>query len=235
MQIYCKACGGQIPAENLQLDRLLGKCSACHAVFSFADQVDADSRLNTEAQEKVPMPPGITVDDFGPGLTVIRRWFSPVFIFLLVFCIAWDTFLLFWYRMAFESEAPLLFKVFPIGHLAVGVGLTYFTLAGFLNRTTLQVESGVVAVRHGPVPWFGNRTFATSDLKQLYCTERFSYHGPHHHRLRTTYQVNAILNTGKKFKVLSGLTDPDQALFVEQAVEDRLGIENRRVRGEMPR
>jgi hypothetical protein len=32
------------------------------------------------------------------------RWFTPSVIFLVFFCIAWDSFLIFWYSMAFNSK-----------------------------------------------------------------------------------------------------------------------------------
>jgi len=121
--------------------------------------------------------------------------------------------------------------VFPIGHLAVGVGLTYFMLAGFLNTTRVRIANSVMTVRHGPVPWFGNRTIPAADIEQLYCTEHTRQRSDE--RTSTTYRLNAVLSGGKKVKLLSGLTEADQALFIEEKVETHLGIEDRRVRGEM--
>ena len=69
--------------------------------------------------------------------------------------------------MAFQVDAPWIMKVFPIAHVAVGVGLTYYTVAGFVNSTVLRVSEGQLAVRQGPFPWPGNRTLHTSDLDQL--------------------------------------------------------------------
>ena len=36
MRVSCKSCGAAIPAANLNLDRMVAKCGACHAVFAFA-------------------------------------------------------------------------------------------------------------------------------------------------------------------------------------------------------
>jgi hypothetical protein len=44
-----------------------------------------------------------------------------------------------------------------------------------------------------------------------------------------------VLKGGKCVTVLSNLPDEDQARFVEQVVEDYLGIEDRPVGGELPR
>ena len=36
MRVSCKSCGAAVPAANLNLDRMVAKCGACHAVFAFA-------------------------------------------------------------------------------------------------------------------------------------------------------------------------------------------------------
>ncbi|TXT35987.1 MAG: hypothetical protein FD138_1138, partial [Planctomycetota bacterium] len=46
------------------------------------------------------------------------------------------------------------------------------------------------------------------------------------------YEVYAVVN-GQKQKLLGGLHEVDQALFVEQRLERYLGIEDRIVPGEM--
>jgi hypothetical protein len=50
-----------------------------------------------------------------------------------------------------------------------------------------------------------------------------------------TYNVCAVLKGGQRVTLLSSLPEIDQALFVEQAVEEYLGIEDRPVGGELPR
>ena len=44
-----------------------------------------------------------------------------------------------WYGIAFAADTPLIAKLFPLLHVAMGIGLTYFTLAGLVNRTTVEV------------------------------------------------------------------------------------------------
>ncbi len=232
--MYCKTCGEGIRAEDVNIDLAIAKCGACNAVFGFADQLDGDEPTRGRRKRgAVPLPAGVKVDELGPGLTLVRRWFSPVLFFLLFFCIAWDAFLVFWYGMAFTEDAPWIMIVFPVAHVAVGVGLTYFTIAGFLNRTVVRVANGRLTVRHGPMPWFGNHTLPDGEIEQLYCTEHVSRSrnsGP-----SITYRVNAALRNGGKLKLLSGLNEVDQALFIEEKLEHHLGIRDRPVRGEIRR
>lgn len=236
MLLTCEACDAPLEADDIDVKRGIARCRYCNAVMRL-DELAA----RNEAHEKdenftergpVPLPAGIQVDDWGGALRIVRRWFTPLAFFLLFFCIFWDGFLVVWYSLAFGMNAPLIFKVFPILHVAVGIGLTYFTLALFFNRTVLTVENGLLSVQHGPLPWPGNKTIETSDIDQLYCREKIRHgkNGP-----QVTYHLNAITTDGRKVDIVSGLDEADQALYLEQRLEEHLRLIDRPVPGELQR
>lgn len=180
----------------------------------------------------VPMPPGIGAEELPGSLRLVRSWFSRRNFFLAIFCLLWDGFLVYWYPMIFLSpDAPWFVKAFPLMHVALGVGLTYAMLAGFFNKTVIDVGQGMLHVRHGPFPWPGNRNLSAADVTQLYCEEKTS----RGENSFTKYWLNALLRDGKKLSLLAGLEDKDKALYLEQRIESRLGIADRRVGGELPR
>jgi hypothetical protein len=236
MQLFCQSCGRQIPAEDINIDRAIAKCGGCHAVFGFADRIAGKVLLPGYAgqreREPVPMPKGLSVDDWGPELTIIRRWFTWAAIFMVIFCVVWDGFLVAWYVVGMAAGAPLIMLLFPILHVAAGVFITYLTISLFVNRTVIRVAGGELTIRHGPLPWFGNHTLFGGDLEQLYCEEKM-HRGKN--STSTTYSVGAILRGGEKKELLSGLETPDQALYIEQQLERKLGIEDRPVSGELSR
>ena len=234
MQIHCKACRAKILAEDINLEKTLAKCRGCNAVFDFSGQLEPEQRqaARSRPRPEVPLPPKFRMEDWGRDLVITWRWFSPKFLALAFFCAFWDGFLVFWYVMAFRQGAPLVMKLFPILHLAVGVGLTYFTLAGFLNRTAVKVSRDALGISHSPLPWPGNRVLPSTEIEQLYCGERMHRH---RHSCSYSYQLNAVGRDGSKIKLISGLEEPEAALFLEQAIEARLGIQDRPVRGELER
>jgi hypothetical protein len=181
---------------------------------------------------RAPKPEGVDVQLDFDALNITYRWWSAKYIFLLVFCIAWDSFLVFWYSMATKG-APLIMILFPIGHVAVGIWLTYYTIAGFVNRTVINVNRQWLSVTHGPIPWIGNKRIEIAQVMQLFAEEIRS----HNNRsgLSFSYQLNTLLRDNSKLKLLAGLPSPDIALFVEQNVEDYLNIEDQPVIGEMPK
>lgn len=228
MQLDCPQCGRSIPAEDINVQSAIAKCSACSAVFGFADRVpgaQAASRKPT-----VGLPRRLSLAQDGADLVITLKWFSASFVFLLFFCVFWDGFLVFWYSMAFADGSSLAMKLFPVVHVAVGVGLSYFTIAGFVNRTLVRVGPGEIQVRHVPLPWPGNKILSRDSVEQLFSEEKISRGRS---GINRTYQVSAILRDGSKAKLVRGLLSPDQALFIEQQIEGCLGIEDRPVPGEM--
>ncbi len=165
-------------------------------------------------------------------------------LFLLFFAIAWDSFLVGWYWLltsgpfgganGMPGPFKLIFFVFPIAHVAVGVGLTYFVLAGLLNSTVVRVADGMLSVRHGPIPWRGNLDLPTDEIEQIYCQNKLhhSRNDDGHTTTSMQYEVHAVISSQKK-KLLGGLLEADQALFVEQRLERFLNLEDRPVPGEM--
>lgn len=233
MQLNCKTCGKAIPAQDVNIDKAIAKCQACHAVFSFLDQVQS----TTAPRAQVPLPPRMRMENWGPELSITRTWYSHAVWFLLAFCIFWDGFLVVWYTAGIGAMMSgsgdgmaWIMLLFPVLHVAVGLGLTYLVLCTFVNKTVIKVSMGELTVRHGPLPCPGNHQVPTCDLKQLYCTEKI-------HRGKngcsTSYNLEAYLRDGKKLTLLSGLDQLDQALYVEQQVEQHLRIPDERMREEV--
>jgi hypothetical protein len=188
--------------------------------------------LNDQTIIKAPIPEHISMEPTSGGLLFSYRWFSPAYIFLAFFAIFWDAFLVFWYSIATSQDAPLVMLLLPIVHVLVGIGITYFALAGFLNKTFILVGEGKLTIQHVPLPWPGNRVLQASDLTQLYSEERVirTRNGT-----RLKYQLNAITHENKKITLMSNLTAPDQVRFLEHKLEEFLGITDVPVQGEMRR
>lgn len=245
MQVTCPVCKRVIDAEDINLDRMVAKCRGCNSVFDVSAQIGGGGAQAgpVRRRPKVPMPAGITVNEenselFGGayregatprGFALVRRWYSSNLYQLAFFCLVWDAFLFFWYTHL--HGAPWLFYVFPLAHLAIGVSLTYRTLCGFVNRTHITANGNTFRLWHTPLPWPGRRELPANQIAQIYCKQRrkrSNNNGP-----SIQYGVFAELKNGKRVNLLGGLPDPEQALFVEQCIEEHLGIVDVAVAGEL--
>lgn len=160
------------------------------------------------------------------------KWFTPVAFFLLFFCIAWDSFLLFWYSIALSGNAPWIMAVFPILHVAAGIGLTYYTICLFFNRTDISIADQQLDIHHSPIPWWkGNVNLPTKDIKQIYVKEKINSNK--NGGQTRSYVLNCKMMDGSDKKLLNvGVLDAQQAKELEHRLEAFIGIDNEPVPGE---
>ncbi len=234
MQITCKNCGTEISAENMNLSTMLAKCSSCNSVFSFQETVKPQADVFSKSKtfvEPLPMPKGITIEKTGSQLVIKRRWFTLTNLFLTAFVVIWDTFMVVWFTISLSTGMwPM--ALFGSLHAGVGIWLTYRVLANYLNTTEIIVDNRQISVRHYPLPWPGNKIIQSSTIEQLY-----SKSVVHHNKnsVSYSYEVHTILSDKTHLKLVSDLEETDQALYIEQEIEDFLRIENTPVRGEIGR
>lgn len=194
-------------------------------------RLDAVEEAEDAARPELPVPEGVRVDRQGDRVAVSWRWFRPAeHLTLLVFCIAWDAFLVFWYMTATSMGSDWIAIVFPIAHVAVGLGLTYTVLTGFCNRTTIHAGPSRLEVTHGPLPWLGNRRLARSDVRQVYATKDL-VQGKH--RTREVFHLCALMDGGSEVRLLKDVGSHARAQYFEHVIERALGIRDRPVVGEV--
>lgn len=235
MDIQCRRCQKPIAADGINIQQMIARCGACGAVFTFSAGDTANGEKPRLTKAAIPVPARWKMRQEGGSLVFSNRWFRPLFIFLAFFCAAWDSFLFLWYSLTpalgsgETSSFSLIFMLFPLLHVAVGIGLTYYTIAGFVNTTTITVDRSNLRIRHLPLPWLYSGTIATHEIDQIYCKESVqSNKGTAYYR----YAVSALLKNGRERKLVANLDAPEDALYLEAEIEKFLGITDRPVAGD---
>jgi hypothetical protein len=193
--------------------------NGCNNVFSFSGTAS-----ESPPEKDVPRPAKFRVQETPGEIEISWRWFTPAHLFMAFFATAWDAFLVFWYTMAFRSGAPWIFKVFPVAHLAVGVGLTYSVLLGFWNRTTIRASREEVSFRSGPLPARRDRVYRAGDLKRVFVAggggfQRVS--GPFGPGVPTGAGVWRLLGVGRdgeEIPLLGSLNDELHARYLAEKI-----------------
>lgn len=227
MQVTCPECNEIVPAENINIKALVAKCSDCDNVFDWRQsQIDQAPKVsrNFETPEK------FDVYNRGGELFIVYKWFNKSFIALTIFCIIWDSFMAVWFSISFFTGAYEM-AAFGIIHGLVGVGLTYYTIAGYINKTYVGLNYNILKIKHAPMPFWGNREIPVDTLAQLY-VKRHESRGKN--GTTVTYQLHAKFKNEKESVLLSGLDEPEKALYLEQEIEKFLRIEDKPMAGEIP-
>lgn len=233
MEIRCKRCGAPIPKRNIDRELALATCEHCGTVFGLRLPTPEEEREAPRVPERppVPMPERFEIAETGSALRITYQWFNWTYVMLMVFAVFWNGFMVVWNVMGAVATFGIM-NLFGLLHTAVGIGMAYYALVGLINSTTIWVTPGVLKISHHPLPWFGAKEVRASAIRQLYAKEviRSTKNGT-----SRNYQVHAVLEGEGQEKLLQGLAEAEQALYIEQEIERYLGIEDRPMATELPR
>ena len=172
----------------------------------------------------IGLPDKISITREFDSMTIIRSWFGWEVAFITLFAVIWNSIIIKDYSNIDDYES------LPWIHILSGVAVSYYAITGWFNKTYIKVTSQYIDISHKPLPWMGNKKINSYDIKQLYGKEKISRNN---NSSSVTYEVHVIMNSGYDTKLLSGLSNSEQALYIEQEIEKFLGIKNKSVRGEL--
>lgn len=233
--LTCPSCGDTIAPDDVNIELMVAMCRSCASMVELSASAPApEPRARPpEAILRWAAPPkGLTVSEADGALSLRRQWFQPDvgFFFLLLWCVVWDGFLVVWYmgtfaRLASGDLGALGMMLFPLLHVAAGVGVTYLLVARALNQSTITIDASHLRVSHGPLPWPAPNPLPVRSIDQLYLVQRDGKNA-------RTFTLVARLLDRTSVELLSSLPDDRQPRFMEQRIEAFLGLADQQVEGE---
>jgi hypothetical protein len=215
--LKCPLCGGMITEKDMNRRRGTAECPDC-GVFTTIRGLNKSYTPN--ARPEAPLPSGFSTIEADSWFKITHTWlpggtcFGIVVTILVIGALAW-------WQWSTLKEGGIIRALW----LAVMAAIGYYGLALTLNRTDITVDSNTLNVRHGPVPWPGNRTIRTAAVRQLYCKKvthrRKSKWG--NESFHYTYNV-MLLTQRRTVPLVKRLGSMDEAVFIEQSIEKYLGI-----------
>jgi len=205
---------------------MIAKCSLCNEVFSISMQAPTTSLIPRKPLMHSP-PAGMTLSHDGEILLITRRIYSKRFVSLILSALATDGFIIY-----FNCFVTLRLPLLPGGLVlyAIGAGMTAIGIAMLANSMVIRISHTTVTVRIGPFPWPGNIDMNASDIDQPFCTKTF---GPSSDdRQSNSYNIEVKMKNGARITLVSGIDYYIDALFIEQQVEQSIGITDCPVIGE---
>jgi hypothetical protein len=206
----------------------MAKCTACGAVYDLSGRkahgLEVVPRERPPLRPKPALPEHFRVQENDGSTTLSWRWFHAGHVLTALLSVAWLGIPTALYNHFFKDGAHWLVTLLLLLILAPGVFLVYITLAGFLNTTRVEASRGGLRIQHGPLPWWGNLHRPGRELTQLYGQAE---------KGQTTYKLLALDREGHEVLLLEHLETEVQTLYLEQALERALGIEDRPVEGEL--
>lgn len=234
--LSCQLCGATLTAD--QLDRRLAiiACNHCGGIYDLTKQRGSEQRNESERldgdqiqylNERAPaaLPEKFRIEKSAGRFSIYWRWFEYSGLFLLVFAIAWNSYMFNWIVELWEGD------LFLAAHVAVGISTAYGALANILNTTRINVDGKTLKIKHYPLPWFPAPSLKVGEIEQIYVAEKYSDDKEGNRKFH--YNVNAVMRDNSNRKLLTKLSSVEHGLYLEQEFETFMGIRDRPVAGEV--
>lgn len=224
--LTCPKCKHFINGEDINIEKTIARCQHCHHVFGFAH----DSKTGKLVDEQL-MPEGVETLKLRSELDIRLSWQKTTSKggrnFMTLFTFMWNLILLpFVLVILLTGNWSIL--LFISLHLAVGIGLLWYTLAVYFNKSSLTISDRFLRVRSLPIPLpsFKATNLEVADIDQLYVskyTASTSNGVPNY-----AYALYAVMKDGTKVSLLRGMNRETQR-YIEREIESYLGIKNKKV------
>lgn len=137
------------------------------------------------------------------------KWYHPSIrtYLILLFTLCLDALVLyvgFKLVVAGQYSSLVILILFPF----LALVMTYYQIAVFFNKTTIEIQEKLLRVFASPLPFYSPREYLRSDIKAV-VTEEMSG------KKKGVLNVKIVLSSGKK-RVLLSLNDSEEARLVER-------------------
>lgn len=231
MQLRCPKCASPIPAGDVNIASLIGKCRNCNAIFEVEEEWYRQRESDVvEERPHIDLPKGFEVQRGVSDLDIRMRWRKTRMVwFYVLFSLIWNGITFIFVGIAIMENSLTVALAISI-HFMIGIAFLLYTISLFINSTHIYANTHGLQVRHGPmrVPFHPNRNIPRAQLEQLYVEEYVASRT--NGRPNMAFRLRAVLKGDDKHPALvKGLKKPEQALYLEHEIEKFMNIENRRV------
>jgi hypothetical protein len=225
VELECKNCGAPLDADNVSGQLSVARCPHCQAVFALETIAGP---LAEPARPSLPVRvfsrPRHFRTELRAGQLVIEAlpaigtlWGVPVMLLFLMI----PGFITF----GFAATGAGIFTLFPLMFVFVFVGVFLKALDTGMSRIRITVDGMLCCWKRG----LTTRTYCNIPVEavtQLYVTEHVTYSD----RSKTIwYNLYCVRDDGNRELIYDRFHKQGQALYIEQVIENHLGLDNVRV------
>lgn len=230
-QLRCPNCATPVPAADVNIDSLIGKCRNCNAIFEVDDELHRQRASDVEEKRPhIDLPQGFDVQRGLSTLDIRVHWRKTRMLwFYVLFSLIWNGVTFIFVGVAIRENSLTIALAISI-HFMIGIAFLLYTISLLINSTHIYANTHGLQVKHGPmrVPFHPNRNIPRAQLEQLYVEEYVASRT--NGRPNYAFRLRAIVKgQDKRPQLMRGLKKAEQALFLEHEIEKFMDIENRRV------
>ncbi|MBX2874704.1 MAG: hypothetical protein KTR30_21455 [Saprospiraceae bacterium] len=218
-KIGCPNCGSDVPASDLNINDKIAKCGNCNVVFSFQKEVrELEVAEQVASKPEIIRPEGIDIFHFEEEMDITMDQPISVPEVLLGSLVPFIGLLFILAYFASDKEFPLWLAL-------MGGVASFLSILNLVNRSNhkifINIDDRFLSIKRRPKKFIQDQQYNISEIDQLY----LRVIGGYHH----IYMLVNGPGGQKHVKLVSNLQSTSKARFLEQEIERKLGIKDRRV------
>ena len=240
-RLSCRSCGSNLNIETFNPKFAVVNCSHCGSTYDASDLTGNTSETLRVRKPgaNYPKPESIRQKNSTEGTTFSWRAHNPITSLL---SIPINVFVL---SKVSESFLPRFIDGFSwhdgnpaefgfINWVLIALGLWISSIFIFnRHRIRLTKNSLMIDQQPVPVPWRFRKSIPRDVISQLFVAERVVHkkNGP-----STTYYILRLIDANNTLVEIPGrFRSPEEAIYIEHALEEELDLSNIRIAGEIGR
>ena len=224
-KISCPSCAKQVPANDLNIHTNIAKCSSCDVIFSFKKKVELLSNQHSISQE-ILQPEGVELNYFGDELDISVE--QPWGVFEVIFISLFPLLVLIMTGIFIESfPSTDLTRTFIISFwLTSFIGYIAYFFIRKRHKMYIHIDDHNLHIERRPRKFVKDKKYAVQDIDQVYVKNVMTSGGTK--GVGVFMIVNGVKGQ-KHVELIKSVNSRSKAKYIEQEIENYLGIPNRKV------
>jgi len=224
-KVHCPSCKEVVPATDLNIIDMVGKCENCDSIFSIVQTVaQLHSSEDGLITEEISRPEGIELNYFHNELEITAQQSAPIHDIIAVCLLPLVIFI--GLIVHFKKGHPAGMPIFLISS-AVFLKSVYNLMNGAKNKIFISINEKSVDVLYRPKNLVRDKSYPVDSISQAFVKADPSRGG---------FAIYLMIDSidGQKERILvGGIKSELKAKYIEQEVERYLEIDNKKVIGEL--
>lgn len=224
-KVNCPACAAAVPSKNINIQSHAAKCDSCDSIFSIKEQV-ASLTAEKHVQEEVKQPAGVTIDHYDDQLDISVE--QPWSVLEIVFISFLPLLVMMFSAIVVNNVVPTIMSRILMASFWVAslIGYVSYFFIRKRHKIYIHLDDEHLSIERRPRKLIRDRRYALSEIDQLYIKNVVTVHGTK--GIGLFMIVNGV-DGQKHEQLIPSLKNRSQAKFIEQEIERKLGIVDRRV------
>jgi len=225
VQVVCTNCAEVVPASDLNINDMIAKCQCCDSIFSIKKIVsELQAKTDSLYTDEIGRPEGIELNYFHNEFEITAR--QPLPIFDIIMACSAPLFLFIGLGLFFGDGAIIGLPVATISAIVLVWSIVKL-IRSKSNRVYVTINDHSLDVAYRPKNFVKDQSFLVSEIEQAF-VKADPVMGGH-----AVYLVINDPNGQSQKRLMGGMKSLLKAKYIEQELERKLGITNKKVSGEI--